>query len=120
MRLDTSMMALGDAQRTFSLMVSKLITKAYDMGYQVTLGDAYRDPRVFGAQGLRQGYGEPNSAHKLRLAIDLNLFKDKTFLTSSSDHEPLGLWWESIGGTWGGRFRSPDGNHYSLYYAGVA
>jgi hypothetical protein len=25
----------------------------------------------------------------------------------------LGEYWELIGGTWGGRFKNPDGNHYS-------
>jgi len=28
----------------------------------------------------------------------------------------LGEYWESIGGSWGGRFG--DGNHYSLKYKG--
>lgn len=40
---------LGQKQRRFALMVAKLINKACEMGYEVTLGDAYRDPRVHGA-----------------------------------------------------------------------
>lgn len=87
------------------------------MGYQVTLGDAYRDPRVFGKMGERQGYGESRSAHKQRLAIDLNLFKEGKFLSTTEDHRPLGEWWEAQGGAWGGRFQ--DGNHYSLEFNGV-
>lgn len=109
--------SLLEKQDRFAGMVAQLIMKARSMGYQVTLGDAYRDPRVHGAVGVKAGYGHASSAHKVRLAIDLNLFRDGKFLQSTEDHRPLGEWWESIGGTWGGRFR--DGNHYSLEHAGV-
>ena len=61
-------------------------------------------------------YGRENSLHKDKLALDLNLFKDGRYLASTEDHEPLGLFWESIGGSWGGRF--DDGNHYSLEHRG--
>ena len=98
-------------------MVALLISKAHDMGFEVTLGDAYRDPRVFGHIGVRQGYGESRSAHKHRLAIDLNLFKDGKFLADTEGHRPLGEWWEDQGGTWGGRFN--DGNHYSLEHESI-
>jgi hypothetical protein len=85
-------------------MVPPLIDRAYELGFEVTLGDAYRDPRC--------PYGAEKSFHHKRLAIDLNLFRDGRYLTSSKSHQPLGLYWESIGGTWGGRWN--DGNHYSL------
>jgi hypothetical protein len=48
----------------------------------------------------------------LRLAIDINLFKDGVYLESTEHHRQLGEWWEAQGGTWGGRFKQPDGNHY--------
>lgn len=95
-------------------MVANLIVQAVHMGYEVTLGDAYRDPRVHGAMGEKKGYGAANSFHKQRLAIDINLFKDGKYLEGTEAHKPLGLWWEDQGGTWGGRFKTPDGNHYSL------
>lgn len=97
-------------QVEFTKNVARLIDKAFELGYEVSLGDAYRDPRVFGAVGVSKGYGAANSKHKSRLAIDLNLFKDGKFLQETDDHKQLGEWWESIGGTWGGRFK--DGNHY--------
>lgn len=109
-------MTLGEKQREFTYMVSLLIQWAYEQGYEMTLGDAYRDPRVFGHTGQRKGYGKASSNHKVRLAIDLNLFKDGKFLDKTEDHAPLGEFWESIGGSWGGRFN--DGNHYSLEYMG--
>lgn len=109
---------LFEHQIHFASMVSSLIIFARGYGYDVTFGDAYRDPRVFGAIGERKGYGESRSAHKQRLAIDLNLFKDGKFLQATEDHRPLGEFWESLGGTWGGRFN--DGNHYSLKFNGIA
>ena len=109
-------MTLGNEQRQFTLMVSKLITWAYENGYELTFGDAYRDARLFGNLGKEKGYGRKDSLHKLRLAIDLNLFKEGIYLTKTEDHAPLGEYWESIGGSWGGRFN--DGNHYSLAYQG--
>lgn len=100
--------SLGNKQRIFTLMISKLIQWAYGNGYELTFGDAYRYPD--------HPYGRKTSLHKSRLAIDLNLFKNGTYLTTTEDHKPLGEYWESIGGSWGGRFN--DGNHYSLAHNG--
>jgi hypothetical protein len=109
-------MTLREQQSKFAKMAAELILKAYELGYEVTLGDAYRDPRLHGEHGVKKAYGAANSFHKLRLAIDLNLFKDGKFLGTSEDHRKLGEWWESKGGTWGGRWTGSrsDGNHYSL------
>jgi hypothetical protein len=82
-------------------MVGQLIDFAYKNGYTLTFGDAYA-----------QGGHKSASEHYRRLAIDLNLFKDGNYLTKTSDHTPLGEFWETIGGVWGGRW--DDGNHYEL------
>jgi hypothetical protein len=110
-------MTLSEKQQKFMRMVPRLIDKAHELGFEVTLGDGYRDPRMHGTLGMKLGYGHPKSAHKVRLAIDLNLFKDGKYLESTDDHRPLGEWWEAQGGAWGGRFK--DGNHYSLEHEGV-
>ena len=112
-------MSLRKKQSEFAKLVARLIDKAHELGYEITLGDAYRDPRVHGALGVRKSYSHPNSAHKVRLAIDLNLFKDGEFLEQTSDHQPLGEWWEKQHelARWGGRFN--DGNHYSFEHNGV-
>lgn len=109
-------MTLGQKQRKFTRMVADLIVFAYEQGYELTFGDAFRDPRVHGPVGQKKSYSSANSLHKERLAVDFNLFKDGNFLTSSEDHRPLGEYWESLGGSWGGRFE--DGNHYSLEHGG--
>jgi hypothetical protein len=83
-------------------MTARLIAFATEQGYDLTYGDAY----------AQSGHSD-DSFHYKRLAVDFNLFKNGAFLTETEDHRTLGEFWESIGGTWGGRFKSPDGNHYS-------
>src|SRR5688572_9941080 len=114
-------MTLGEKQRLFARLVSLLIEYAYQKGYEITFGDAYRSPEQ-AAKNSVQGIGIKRSLHVQRLAIDLNLFKDGTFLTNTEDHLELGIFWESLHPLcrWGGRFRpNPDGNHYSLEHEGV-
>lgn len=96
------MSKLLEQQQEFARIVPRLIDKAHELGFQVTLGDAYRDPRA--------PYGSKTSRHRVRLAIDLNLFKNGEYKAATEDHKPLGEWWEDQGGIWGGRF--DDGNHY--------
>jgi hypothetical protein len=52
---------------------------------------------VHGVFGEKEGYGAGRSCHKLRLAIDLNLFRNGRYLERSEDHRRLGEWWESQG-----------------------
>lgn len=111
-------MSIRAIQTEFAKLVPRLIDKAFELGYEVTLGDAYRDPRAFGMMGSVKAYGHPRSAHKRRMAIDLNLFKDGGYCDSTEDHRPLGEWWEQQHtlARWGGRFE--DGNHYSFEWDG--
>ena len=112
-------LGLGDTQRVFTLMIADLVQFAYSNGYELTYGDAYRDPRAFGSFSKNKPgvYGRHRSNHKRRLAVDFNLFKEGKYLTQTEDYLELGLYWESIGGSWGGRFK--DGNHFSVLYKGV-
>lgn len=105
-------------QWKFSLMVAHLISFAYSKGYAISLAEAYRTPEQ-AALNAKNGRGISNSLHTMRLAIDINLFKDGGYLRESKDYEELGLFWESLGGSWGGRFSRPDGNHFSLSHNGV-
>lgn len=112
-------MTLRQKQSLFAHHVAKLILHAYEMGYEVTLGDAYRSPEE-AARQAKAGRGIATSLHTQRLAIDLNLFKDGHYLTSTEAHRPLGEWWEKQHelARWGGRFK--DGNHYSFTHGGRA
>lgn len=109
-------MTLSEKQALFTVMIAKLIFWADEHGYRLTFGEAYRTPEQ-AALNAKNGKGIKNSLHTQRLAVDFNLFKNGVWLNKSTDHQPLGEYWESIGGTWGGRFN--DGNHYSLEHNGV-
>jgi hypothetical protein len=113
-------MTLGQKQELFSRLMVKLLFFIHERGYEVRFGDFFRDPRVHGAAGVKVGYSHKDSTHKFKLAGDLNLFKDGKFLTEDKDHEPFGIYWESLHPLcrWGGRFE--DGNHYSLFHNGIS
>lgn len=113
-------MTLRQKQSAFVVLVAELILEAERMGYEITFGETYRTPEQ-AALNAKKGIGIANSLHTQRLAIDLNLFKDGRYLTSTEAHRPLGEWWEAQSGNgvmccWGGRFK--DGNHYSVEHQG--
>lgn len=114
-------MTLNQKQFEFANLLPLLLIKATELGYQVTMGECYRSPE----EALRLsklGKGIKNSVHILRLAVDLNLFKDGTYLTNSESHRELGTYWESLSNGknftthWGGHWG--DGNHYSIEHNG--
>jgi D-alanyl-D-alanine dipeptidase len=101
-------------QQQFTKMVADLIQWAFAHGYGLTFGEAYR-PQWVADWYYKRGVGSKNSWHTKRMAVDLNLFDEEdNYLTATEDYEDLGKYWESIGGTWGGRFGRRDGNHFSL------
>jgi len=105
------MSELGDLRRKFSRMFHMLQTRVYELGYEVALDFAKRCEKC--------PVGKVNSLHKLGLAIDIHLYMGGVYLDKTEDHLELGKYWESIGGSWGGRFSKADGNHYSLEYKGM-
>lgn len=106
---------MREKQSRFAGMVARLILKAEEMGFAVTFGEAWRSEEE--ARRLASSHaGIRRSLHCDRLAVDLNLFVDGVWMNTTAAHRPLGEWWESIGGSWGGRFG--DGNHYSLAHEG--
>lgn len=113
-------MSLRQLQSEFCHLTARLLDKVRELGMYATFGDAFRDPRVHGALGVKMAYGHAKSGHKNRLAIDLNLFdEDGNFLDGTEAHRELGEWWEKQHplARWGGRFA--DGNHYSFEYQGM-
>ena len=115
-------MTLRQKQSLFAQLVARLLVEIEIRGYEVTFGDAYRSPEE-ATRLAKLGVGSVNSLHCQRLAIDLNLFRDGKYLSSTESHRPLGEWWEQQHPLcrWGGRFRDrPDGNHYSVSHGGRA
>ncbi|MCW2474669.1 MULTISPECIES: M15 family metallopeptidase [unclassified Symbiopectobacterium] len=112
-------MTLSEKQQLFTQLVAQLIAWAGERGYRLTFGEAYRTPEQ-AKLNAKNGSGIANSLHTQRLAVDLNLFVNGVYQTKTEDYLPLGEYWESLGGSWGGRFTSrPDGNHFSLEHHGV-
>jgi hypothetical protein len=111
------MLKLGKRQELFSSLIPSLLTKAFDLGFQVRIGDVYRDPRAHGEMGEQGPYGSPTSNHKNKCAVDLNLFKDGVYLTTTADHKELGEWWDTQHELtrWGGAY--DDANHYEVINA---
>jgi hypothetical protein len=136
-------MTLAQKQQEFTLMVASLIVWAYQRGDTLTFGEAYRSDEqaeinALGTQGRAQlvaalktiptfaalataiannvGGGIARSLHGSRLAVDLNLFRGGQYVTDPDEYQPMGEHWESMGGTWGGRFG--DANHFSIEHEG--
>ncbi len=105
------MLTLRKKQSIFVKLTIQLLIKAHALGFEVTFGHALRSK----VEAARLGF--PGSLHVLKLAIDLNLFKNGAYCSSTAAHRELGEWWEQqstdeVECCWGGRFK--DGNHYSL------
>ncbi len=92
-------------QSRFVRLIALLIQFAVDEGYQITFADA------FAKTGHMEG-----SLHYIRLAIDLNIFKGNKYITKFEEVKEIGEYWESLGGSWGGRFG--DVWHFSLEHKG--
>jgi hypothetical protein len=130
-------------QLQFPYLLAELLHWAYQNGYQVTLGEAYRSDEQAEINALgpvlrerladmivgipqfallaakirnNQGSGVRTSLHGDRLAIDLNLFVNGRYEPLPEAYRPLGEQWEKLGGTWGGRFG--DANHFSIAFEG--
>lgn len=111
-------MTLSEKQQLFTKLIAQLILWADEKGYRLTFGEAYRTPEQ-ARLNAQSGKGIANSLHSQRLAVDFNLFINGQYQTDSAAYLELGKFWESIGGSWGGRFSRPDGNHFSLEHNGV-
>lgn len=114
------MLSLREKQSKFVRLIAELIIFAWQNGYEFTFGEAQRSiPEAKRLHDL--GIGSENSLHIIRLAIDLNLFKNGIYKTSTEDYRKLGEFWESLSTAdynccWGGRFN--DGNHFSISHEG--
>lgn len=143
--ITTSHVDLGILQRRFTLATAKLVQHIYDCGYEATYDEAKRsdEQAAINALTLDQrkrvalltkgefsdlaqaiasstSRGINHSVHRLRLALDLNLFKNNKFLEDAADYLPFGNWWKlqnldvaRWGGDWG------DADHFSFEYGGV-
>jgi|SRR5882672_7887615 len=114
-------MNLIEKQKIFAKLLIELLGFALNHGYEITLGEAWRSYETDQLY-KKMELGIPNSLHTLRLAIDLNLFKDGKYLTRTEEYSEIGEFWENLSTNnyqccWGGRFE--DGNHFSISHNGI-
>jgi hypothetical protein len=115
-------LSLADKQKVFSTLVARLILHTVGTaGVSVTLGEAWRTKEQAELYA-KEGNGIVNSLHCLRLAIDLNLFRDGKLLVTTDDYRSMGEFWESLSTadyscSWGGRFG--DADHFAIAHQGV-
>ena len=141
-------MGLRKRQSEFAFALSKLLTYMYSNGYEATIQDVtaanfhflisflktiihylpvnYQDKLLKFIRYLKRKSHSKKSSHYIKLAADINLFKNGKYLNKTKDHVEFGIYWESLGGFWGGRIGESesgsgdgkDGNHYSFSYNG--
>jgi hypothetical protein len=108
------MSALVTRQANFLLAFCKLINFATELGYTVTGGELERTPEQ-AKLNASKGVGIANSLHCLKVAGDLNFFRGGKLISDKKSLEAVGLYWESLGGKWGGRFtKYDDSRHFEM------
>lgn len=114
-------MTLGEKQELFMECLAAHLPWLVANGYKIRGGELQR-PVAEAALNAKQGDGIAHSLHTLKLAIDLNLFRNGVMLTDTAGHAASGAHWKSLHPLcrWGGDFTTrPDGNHYSVEHNGV-
>src|SRR3989304_3702026 len=101
-------MTLREKQSKFTAMIGELFCKAPELGTPVFIMEMYRSLETQKAYVARGASKTLNSKHLDGLAVDLvflgDLRDDGKINYSPEKYRPLGEFWESIGGRWGGRF----------------
>jgi hypothetical protein len=101
-------MSLSDTQGRFSLALSNLISRAVELGYVVSVRDVHRSVEEQ-ERMVKDGKSKTmHSAHLESRAADLVLYKNGVAITGGEEFRPLGIFWENLGGRWGGRFGLED------------
>lgn len=112
---------LYEHQCIFTQNVAKLIQYIYSKGYKCTLGEVFRT-REQAIINATHHVGIVNSNHCSRMAIDLNLFKDDKYITTSKEWQQFGEYWLRLNpwNEWGGQFKNTNGkiigdyNHFEM------
>lgn len=124
-------MSLRKKQSIFALNLSKLISYAYSIGYEITMGEVLRtnDQQLLYFEGYtlikedgvvkliktKPKSKTMNGYHPKKLAADLNVFVNGEYKTDKETYKPLAEYWKSLneknvsGYDWGW-----DLNHFQM------
>lgn len=109
-------MTLNDRQHIFSQNLAKLLLHVETLGFTCSIGEVYRTSEQAKLYA-QEGKGIVDSQHCKKLAVDLQLFSNGSFLQDKNEYEPLGIFWESLNpeNRWGGRFPNRvDSVHFEM------
>lgn len=101
-------MTLGQHQEAFSKDLTKLFLYIQSNGFDIRIGEVERtiyQQRAY----MRQGKSKTmNSMHLKRCAIDLFIFKEGEWVTTKTELEEIGHYWENLSpkNQWGGNWKS--------------
>jgi len=99
---------LSDQQCVFTHNLAKLILKIVGFGYETKIQELNRTLETQ-QEYVKSGKSKTlNSKHLDKLAADIVIFKNGVAILSGPEYRPLGEFWESLGGRWGGRFGLED------------
>jgi hypothetical protein len=122
---------LREKQSIFLLNAAKLISWAFEQGFELTAGELLRtkDQQTLYFEGktlvkignithlaeTRQLSKTMNSRHLDKLAIDLNLFISGVYTTKAEYYKPMGDYWKTLhpDNVWGGDWGF-DSNHFEM------
>jgi hypothetical protein len=119
-------MTLREQRVLFTRLICEFGVWAFQNGYSIAFGEVVRTKAQAQANAA-SGAGISNSLHLDGLAVDFNLYLDldhdgqqDDYASDSGMHRPLGDKWKTMHPLcrWGGDFKRPDGNHYSLEWQG--
>lgn len=108
--------SLRETQSIFAKNFAKLILYAYDLGYEVTLGEVLR-PDEMQEIYFKKGLSKVKTAgpHGQKRAGDINLFIDGKYRTDREAYKLLAEYWKKLnpdnvaGYDWGW-----DANHFEM------
>jgi len=106
-------MSLSGEQIVFAGMLGKLLCFASKQVIPVKICELFRSPEKQ-LKLYRQGRTKTlESKHIKGLAADLAIIREGKYISTSESYTPLGDYWESIGGRWGGSWHTfKDSVHF--------
>jgi peptidoglycan L-alanyl-D-glutamate endopeptidase CwlK len=97
-------LTLGQHQEAFSRDLCKLLSKCFELGYEVRMGECLRTDEQQAIYVKTGRSTTMNSMHLKKCAADLNITKDGVLVYP----EEVGTYWESLNllNQWGGHWKT--------------